>query len=81
MEDINDEILVVVKERAAAQEKLDNLLKTKAESLTENSELNKLIQKSEHKIKVLSDQLDQLYDMAMDLARAAACEFFPEDCD
>ena len=81
MEDINDEILAVEKEKSATQEKLDDLLKTKAIDPEETEELNKLIRKTERKLKSLVKQLDNLYDMALDMANANAYELFPDDND
>ena len=82
MEDINDEILAVEKEKSATQERLDDLLKTKTIDPEESEELNKLIRKTERKLKSLTKQLDNLYNMAIDLANANACELFPDnDCD
>ena len=79
MEDINDEILAVEKEKLAVQEKLTDLLKTKAIDPEESEDLNKSIRKTEYKLKSLTKQLDFLYDMAVDLAKASADELDYEE--
>ena len=78
MEDINDEIVAVEKERLATQEKLTDLLKLKSKTNTEDEELDRHIEKLERRVKVLTEQLNTLYDTAVELARAAACDLFPD---
>ena len=79
MEDINDEILAVEKERSAVQEHLDDLLKTKALDPEETEELNKSIRKTERKLKSLVKQLNNLYDMAVDMANASMGELYYDE--
>ena len=80
MEDINDEILIIEKERQAVQERLDNLLKTKAADAEEAAEINRQITKSERKIRTLTKKLNSLCDTAIDIATAVSCEVFCDDC-
>lgn len=71
MEDINGLILAAEKERAALQEKLVNLRKTKVNEATEADKLNKLINKSEYKIRLLDKQIYELCEAAIDAALLA----------